>query len=85
MTYKPYHNLLISHNRLCICNQGVTGSIPVGGTRFLNGDNGLDHCRRFYFLKLKVINSYKQILGVLGVGIDERVRRGQIVSAGYLS
>ncbi len=37
MTYKPYHNLLISHNTLCICNQGVTGSIPVGGTIYFKG------------------------------------------------
>ena len=36
MTYKPYHNLLISNNMLCICNQGVTGSIPVGGTKYIN-------------------------------------------------
>ena len=64
MTYKPYHNLLISHNTLCICNQGVTGSIPVGGTKFPNDDNGLACCRRFHFVSRKVINSYKQIFGV---------------------
>ena len=46
-----------------ICNQGVTGSIPVGGTKFPNDDNGLVCCRRFHFVSRKVINSYKQIFG----------------------
>jgi hypothetical protein len=53
--------VLVQH---LICNQGVTGSIPVGGTKFPNDDNGLACCRRFHFVSRKVINSYKQIFGV---------------------
>ena len=39
--------VLVQH---LICNQGVTGSIPVGGTKFYNDDNGLACCRRFHFV-----------------------------------
>ena len=45
-------------------DQGVTGSIPVGGTKFHNEDNGFACSRRFHFVSRKVINSYKQIFGV---------------------
>ena len=58
-----------------ICNQGVTGSIPVGGTKFPNDDNGLACCRRFHFVSRKVINSYKQILGTGVLESRRGVRR----------
>jgi hypothetical protein len=49
-----------------ICNQGVSGSNPDGGTRFSNGDNGLGRCRRFHLVELKVINSCKLLLRSVG-------------------
>ena len=31
-------------------DQGITGLIPVRGTKFPNDDNGLACCRRFHFV-----------------------------------